>query len=124
MIFTDGLIILAGIFAFGWIQLMYSVISLYIISIMTDKVILGISNSKTFYIITEHETAVKKFIMQHLSHGVTVLDGRGGFTGNHQKVIMCIIPTKEYFIAKEGIHSIDPNAFFLVTDAYEVYGGA
>ena len=34
MIFTDGLIILAGIFAFGWIQLMYSVISLYIISIM------------------------------------------------------------------------------------------
>ena len=124
MIFTDGLIILAGIFAFGWIQLMYSVISLYIISIMTDKVILGISNSKTFYIITEHETAVKKFIMQHLSHGVTVLDGRGGVTGNHQKVIMCIIPTKEYFIAKEGIHSIDPNAFFLVTDAYEVYGGA
>ena len=124
MIFTDVLIILAGIFAFGWIQLMYSVISLYIISIMTDKVILGISNSKTFYIITEHETAVKKFIMQHLSHGVTVLDGRGGFTGNHQKVIMCIIPTKEYFIAKEGIHSIDPNAFFLVTDAYEVYGGA
>ena len=124
MIFTDGLIILAGIFAFGWIQLMYSVISLYIISIMTDKVILGISNPKTFYIITEHETAVKKFIMQHLSHGVTVLDGRGGFTGNHQKVIMCIIPTKEYFIAKEGIHSIDPNAFFLVTDAYEVYGGA
>ena len=124
MIFTDGLIILAGIFAFGWIQLMYSVISLYIISIMTDKVVLGISNSKTFYIITEHETAVKKFIMQHLSHGVTVLDGRGGFTGNHQKVIMCIIPTKEYFIAKEGIHSIDPNAFFLVTDAYEVYGGA
>ena len=124
MIFTDGLIILAGIFAFGWIQLMYSVISLYIISIMTDKVILGISNSKTFYIITEHETAEKKFIMQHLSHGVTVLDGRGGFTGNHQKVIMCIIPTKEYFIAKEGIHSIDPNAFFLVTDAYEVYGGA
>ena len=124
MIFTDGLIILAGIFAFGWIQLMYSVISLYIISIMTDKVILGISNSKTFYIITEHETAVKKFIMKHLSHGVTVLDGRGGFTGNHQKVIMCIIPTKEYFIAKEGIHSIDPNAFFLVTDAYEVYGGA
>ena len=124
MIFTDGVIILCGIFAFGWVKLMYSVIALYIISLMTDKVILGISNCKTFYIITEHETAVKKFIMQHLSHGVTVLDGRGGYTGNHQKVIMCIIPTKEYFFAKEGIHEIDPNAFFLVTDAYEVYGGA
>lgn len=123
MIWTDGLIIFSGIFAFGWTEIMYSLISLYIVSMITDKVILGISSSKAFYIITSHETDVKKFIMDHLSHGVTVLDGRGGYTGNHQKVIMCIIPTKEYFIAKEGIHSIDPNAFFVVTDAYEVSGG-
>ncbi len=123
MFFTDGFIILFGAFALGWDVLMYSIILLYIISIMTDKVILGISESKAFYIITEHETAVKKFITQYLSHGVTVLEGRGGFTGNNKKVIMCIIPTKEYYIAKEGIHSIDENAFFVVTDAYEVYGG-
>lgn len=123
MFFTDGIIILCGSIALGWDKLMYSVILLYIVSVMTDKVILGISQSKAFYIITEHETAVKKFITQYLSHGVTVLEGRGGFTGNNKKVIMCIIPTKEYFIAKEGIHSIDENAFFVVTDAYEVYGG-
>ena len=60
--------------------------------------------------------------MNNLSHGVTVLDARGGYTGNFLKVIMCIIPTKEYFKAKEGIKAIDPNAFFLVTDAYEVSG--
>ncbi len=123
MIWTDGLIILAGIAVVGWTSAMYSVIVLAIISFITDKVILGISSSKSFYIITDHETEVKKFITRHLDRGVTVLDGRGGYTGNHQKVIMCIIPTKEYFVAKEGIHSIDPNAFFLVTDAYEVSGG-
>lgn len=124
MFMTDGLIVLSCVFVFGWTKVIYSLISLYIISIMTDKVILGISESKAFYIITTHETEVKKFILNHLSHGVTVLDGRGGFTGNNQKVIMCIIPTKEYFIAKEGIHEIDPKAFFVVTDAYEVSGGA
>lgn len=123
MYFTDGLIVCSSFFFFGASKMLYSIISLYIVSLMTDKVVLGISNSKAFYIITEHETAVKKFIMQHLSHGVTVLDGRGGFTGNHQKVIMCIIPTKEYYIAKEGIREIDPRAFFVVTDAYEVNGG-
>ena len=123
MFFTDGLIILGSVFVFGWQKFIYSLINMYIISVMTDKVILGISQSKAFYIITEHETSVKKFILNHLSHGVTVLEGRGGYTGNNLKVIMCIIPTKEYFLAKEGIHQIDPNAFFLVTDAYEVYGG-
>ena len=61
--------------------------------------------------------------MTYLSHGVTVLEGRGGYTGDRKKVIMCIIPTKEYFVAKEGIKKIDKDAFFLVTDAYEVAGG-
>lgn len=123
MFFTDGIIIAISLFVFGWQKFMYSIVSIVVISIMTDKVILGISQSKAFYIITDHESAVKKYILEHLSHGVTVLEARGGYTGNMQKMIMCIIPTKEYFKVKEGIHSIDPNAFFLVTDAYEVSGG-
>lgn len=122
MIFTDGLIVFASIFVLGFQNFIYSIVSMYIIGIMTDKVILGISESKAFYIITEHETDIKRYIMDNLQHGVTILDGRGGYTGNYLKVIMCIIPTNEYFVIKEGILKIDPKAFFLVTDAYEVSG--
>lgn len=122
MLFTDGVIVAIGFYVFGFQKFIYSIINMYLIGVMTDKVILGISESKSFYIITEHETDIKKYIMNNLSHGVTVLDARGGYTGNVLKVIMCIIPTKEYFKAKEGIKAIDPDAFFLVTDAYEVSG--
>ena len=83
MILTDGLIIVIGLFVFNFPVFIYSIVSLYIISIMTDKVILGISQSKTFYIITANETTVKKFLMHNLSHGVTVLNGRGGYTGDN-----------------------------------------
>lgn len=129
MIMTDGIIVgVAGFFLtdqiYAYQNVMYAIIALYIIGIMSDKVILGISQCKAFYIVTERETDVKSFVLNYLSSGVTVLDGRGGYTGNHQKVIMCIIPTKDYYIAKEGILEIDPNAFFLVTDAYEVLGGS
>lgn len=123
MYFTDLVIILFAIFIFGFSTFIYSVLNLYIVSLIIDKVILGISQSKAFYIITEHETDVKKFITQNLSHGVTVLEARGGYTGNMQKVIMCIVPTKEYYVFKEGIQMIDKEAFFIVTDAYEVSGG-
>lgn len=122
MLFTDGLIILCGIFTFGVSKIMYSIINLYIVSMMTDKVMIGISSSKSFFIITSHESEIKKYIMDELGHGVTLLEGNGAFTGNRQKVLMCVIPTREYFVAKEGIHEIDPNAFFVVADAYEVYG--
>lgn len=124
MLYTDGAIILISLFVFDFPTFIYSVISLYIISVMTDKVILGISQSKTFYIITDNETTVKKFIMNNLGHGVTVIHGRGGYTGDNQKIIMCTLPTREYYVLKEGLKEIDPQAFFLVTDAYEVKGGA
>lgn len=124
MIFTDGAIIVLSLFVFNFPTFIYSLISLYVISVMTDKVILGISQSKTFYIITDNETSVKKFIMNDLNHGVTVLQGRGGYTGDNQKVIMCTLPTRDYYILKVGLKEIDPKAFFLVTDAYEVSGGA
>lgn len=124
MILTDGLIIIICSLFFGITTLIYSIISLYLISMMSDKIIIGVSQSKAFYIITEHETTIKKFLIQNLNHGVTVLNGRGGYTGNNQKVIMCIIPTREYYVVKEAIKDIDPEAFFLVTDAYEVSGAA
>ena len=122
MLFTDGIIVAIALSIFGFQKFIYSIINMYLIGIMTDKVILGISESKCFYIITEQEEEIKQFILKNLSHGVTVLEARGGYTGNKQKVIMCIIPTKEYFKAKEGIHAIDKHAFFLATDAYEVSG--
>lgn len=122
MLFTDGIIVTIALFVFGFQKFIYSIINMYVIGLMTDKVILGISESKCFYIITTHETDIKRYILNNLSHGVTVFDARGGYTGNFMKVIMCIIPTKEYFKAKEGIKAIDPDAFFLATDAYEVSG--
>lgn len=122
MLFTDGVILGLGVFTFGVTKVLYSVINLYIISLMTDKVMLGISSTKSFYIITSKEKEMQKFIIEELGHGVTVLEGKGAFSGHKQAVLMCVIPTREYFLAKEGIHEIDNNAFFVVADAYEVKG--
>ena len=40
-----------------------------------------------------------------------------------KKVLMCAIPTKQYFEVKSIIQKIDENVFFLITDTYEIYGG-
>lgn len=124
MFLTDGAIILCGVFVFGWEKVMYSLIALYIISIMTDKVILGISQSKAFYIVTSNPAEVKEFILTNISHGVTVIDARGGYSNEKEKMLMCVVPTNMYFRLKEGISYLDNEAFFVVTDAYETSGGS
>lgn len=123
MLMSDGLIVLGGGFFFGATKLMYAIIVVYIIGIMTDKVLLGISNSKAFYIITNEDEQIRNYLLNELHHGVTIFNVKGGYTNKKDEVILCVVPTSEYYRVKEGIHEIDENAFFVVCDAYEVFGG-
>lgn len=107
---------------YAWENVMYAILATYIISMLNDKLLLGISRSKSFYIITESETAIKNFLMNELGLGVTILEGRGGYTGDRKKVILCVIPTSEYFLAKEGILEIDKDAIILINDVYQSSG--
>lgn len=120
---VNGLIILIGGYQYGWRIILYALIILYIVSIITDKVVLGISNNKTFFVVTDRVEEVKKYLLDNLSQGVTVLDAIGGYTNNKQEVLMVVIPTLEFFKAREGILEIDHNAFITITDSYQVYGG-
>ncbi len=122
IIIGSGFFITTGTEVYAWENVMYAIIVVYIVSILNDKVLLGLSESKSFYIITEHEDAIKDFLINKLKRGVTVLEGRGGYTGDKKHVIMCAIPTKEYFLAKEGILTIDKDAIVLINDVYQSEG--
>lgn len=124
MLIVDGSIVVAGGFKYGWTSMLYALIVLYLLSFMTDKIMLGISKSKAFYIITDEEEKVKEYIMTTLGHGVTIIPVKGGYTKERQKMLMCVIPTREYYRLKEGISEIDKDSFFVIMDAYEVKGGA
>ncbi len=123
ILLCDGIIVLSSVFVFGINKLMYSIIILYIVSAITDRVMLGISDSKAFYIITNEEEKVRNYILKYLNHGVTIFNAKGGYKKERQTVLLCVLPTKEYYKLKEGLHEIDPDSFFVVTDAYEVFGG-
>ena len=121
--FINGAVIITGMFFFGATNTLYAVLCLYIRSIITDKVILGISSNKAFYIITSEEEKVKDFVIDDLGHNATIFDVKGAFLEKKRHVILTVVPTREYFKVTEGIKSIDEDAFFVVTDSYQVVGG-
>lgn len=122
--FTINLIIvMIGGASFGWTMVMYAIIVLYIYSIVLDRVLIGVSKNKALYIITSKEDEMCDYIMNSLKHGVTIFDVKGAFLEKKRKVLMTVIPNREYFKLKEGIKEIDEKAFFIVTDSYQVYGG-
>ncbi|MBE6157630.1 MAG: YitT family protein [Firmicutes bacterium] len=122
LIINAIIVIIGGVFI-GWTMVMYAIILLYISSIVIDKVLLGISNNKAFYIITKEDEKVKEYIINTLRHSVTTFDVKGAFLEKKRKVLLAVIPSREYFRVTEGIKLIDKDVFFVVTDAYQVEGG-
>ena len=119
-LFCNIIIIFASTFIFGLNKAIYSGIGLYISSYIGDKIMLGISQNKAFYIITNKVKDVKEYIINNLNYTVTVVNARGGYSDKKKKMILCVIPTVEYIKLKEVVKEIDKDAFFLVTDSYSV----
>ncbi len=123
MIFSDGLIvILSGIF-FGLYSMLYSVLMLYIISIISDRIVLGVSTNKMFYIISEKDEEIRSYILNDLKHGATIFKAKGGVNTKKKNITMTVLPTKDFYRLKTNILKIDQEAFFIITDSYEVFGG-
>ena len=112
------LIVISG-FIFGFNSAIYAVIALLISSYVVDRVIIGISNNKVFYIITNKPFEIRDYIIDKLHYSVTVIDARGGYTNRKRKILMCVVPTIEYLKLKELVRVIDPNLFFLIVDTYD-----
>lgn len=123
MLIVNAIIIIIGGLTFGYTMVMYAIIINYISALLIDRIILGINDSKMFMIDTTKEAEIKKFIMDGMKTGVTILKARGGYLKEKKDLLMCIVPTKDYYALKESILEIDPNAFIVVSDCYEVEGG-
>ena len=117
---SDGIVVLSGLLVSSWEVVLYGFLVLYIISFMTDRVVLGISQSKAFYIVTKNEEEVRSFLLSITDGGVTLVNARGGYTNAKETLLLGVVPTRQYFIVKEGLKELDPNIFFLACDAYEV----
>ena len=115
--------VLLGGVVFNINNIAYSSIIIYISSIIIDRMLIGISTSKLFYVHTNEVEKVKAFIIEELKTGVTVINVEGGFFKKKKKLLMCAVDSKDYYLFKESILAIDPNAFIIINDCYEVSGG-
>lgn len=105
---------------YGFEGALYSLIAIFIMENLSRRANLGISDSKVFYIITKKDKEVRKYIIDELHYELTMFDVKGGFLQTKNKVLMSVIPTKDYYKLKEGIKYIDPHAFISITDSYEL----
>ncbi len=114
----DGVVVLACGFVFGIEAMVYSLITLLVMSKVCNKVMIETSYRKTCYIITCKEQEVKNFLLENIKTDITILKATGT-KSKDQKILMTVINTNKYDYLKNKIKNIDKESFMVVTDAYE-----
>ena len=60
--------------------------------------------------------------MKNLERGVTFLEGRGGYSKQKKDVLLVVVSRREEVILRKLVNEIDPLAFVIINNAYEVLG--
>ena len=88
---VDFLVVLAAAVLLGPSQGLYAIVALALGAKVIDLVQEGLNTAKAFFVISDHAEAISKRIIEEMDRGVTLLDGKGAYTGNEKNVILCVV---------------------------------
>ncbi len=120
---VNTIILFGGFLVLGPNKILYSIMIILIATIIIDRIIIGISNSKMFFIYSKKYKEIEKYIIDELETGVTLFNTEGGFLRKKREMLMAVVSNRDYYRIKEKVLEIDEEAFFVVSDCYEVNGG-
>lgn len=122
LIFDGFVITLATIVYRNIESALYSVIAIYATSVVMDKILYGSDKGKIIYIVTDFWKEICSDINIILGRGVTLLQGKGAYTGTDKTVIFCSVRRHEVSAIYEITDKYDKNAFIIISDAGEIVG--
>ena len=120
---VDLVVILAASLAFDSVESgIYGLMGLVLSTAVMDKMLYGLDTAKVAYIISPRSSEIARAIGEKLERGVTLLEGRGGWSGQERQVLLCAFKQRQIVELKALVKGLDPDAFVIVCNAYEVLG--
>ena len=100
----------------------YTLIGLFIASVVVAKVQEGALFGYKVLIISDHYEKINHAVMNDLKRGATLIHATGAHSGHDKRILMVVIQKRELSQLKQLIHEIDPASFVTVTHTYETLG--
>ncbi len=123
LLVVDATVVLFAVFVFRDIEVaLYSIVTIFVTTRTIDAIMQGVDHAKVIYIVTERGEEILSLIAGELGRGVTVLQGRGGYTKRDKHVLMLVTRRNTFAQTMKAVKIADNRAFIFVTDATEVHG--
>jgi uncharacterized membrane-anchored protein YitT (DUF2179 family) len=107
---------------FGPDKALYTLVALFIFSKVVDRIIEGFDEARGVTIISGLSQVIAEAIIKEIERGATILKGYGAYTGQEKDILYVVLNKQELLRLKKLIRDIDPSAFIIVSEVYEVLG--
>lgn len=136
LLMVDGLVVLFGLIIIGLgvgnstsgsqnkvLLSLYSLIAIYVCANTISLVINGLKEEKIIFIIGNHHMGeLRSYILHDLDRGATAIKSSGIYSGEEKDMLFLVVTQKEVLRIKQRITELEPGAFIIITDAYNIYG--
>ncbi len=122
LILDCSIIILSGIVFKSLTVTIFSIISMFISSKITDYIVTLGNNAKSVQILSDKSEEISKYIIEKLQRGVTGVYCKGMYSQSEKLMLMCTVSPKELPKLIRAVREIDKSAFIIINDSKEVLG--
>lgn len=102
-------------FVFSWDRAMYSLIAYFIAFKAIDITVEGLEESKAVIIVSDKNSDISKAIIDRLGRGITLLNGKGAYSGDEIEVIYVVLSRLEIAKLKNIVNDFDKEALITIT---------
>lgn len=121
MLVIDISVILLSAFVIGKEKAMFTLVAVYVGAKVIDKIVDGADDRKAVMIISKHQEAIRQELLTTMGRGVTILDGRGGYTLEKQAILYIIINQAEIVQLRRILERVDEDAYVTINNVQEIF---
>lgn len=121
MIYNLILYIVCGAIMHSWTLPLYSIITYFAALKTLDFIVEGLDRSKAAIVITKKPDEIVKALSETFECGVTILDAKGGFSGESRSFIYFVVNRFQIGRMRSIIHGIDSSAYITITEVADIF---
>lgn len=121
MIYNLILYIVCGAIMHSWTLPLYSIVTYFAALKTLDFIVEGLDRSKAAIVITKKPDEIVKALSETFECGVTILDAKGGFSGESRSFIYFVVNRFQIGRMRSIIHGIDSSAYITISEVADIF---
>lgn len=117
-----AVVILSGVVFKSLTVMFYSIMSLFVSSVVADKILTFGDKAKMIQIFSQKPNEISACVLSRYGRGVTGVHSVGMYSQDEKLMLICVVSPKELPKYISMIKQTDPSAFVVVSDVREVMG--